>query len=114
MTAINPRVIADLKALQPGLLGELIDAYLRDAGQQIAQLREAAGARNSKSLLRTAAALKGSSGNLGAQALSRICADLQPAAQSADWTRIGALLAGLDEEYRAVKSELLVAKNQSD
>jgi HPt (histidine-containing phosphotransfer) domain-containing protein len=110
MSAINPRVLDDLRALQAGLLAELIDLFLRDADGQVAALRESGAARDVHRFERGALALKGSSGNLGAQAMSRICFDLKTAANGADWARVQELLPGLEVELRSVKAELLVEK----
>jgi two-component system sensor histidine kinase/response regulator len=110
MPAINPRVLNDLKALQPGLLAELIELFLRDAEGQVALLRESGAARDARRFERGALALKGSSGNLGAQAMSRICADLRSASTGQDWARVDALLPGLQDELRSVTAELLAEK----
>lgn len=110
VTAINPKVIGELRALQgtgsPVLLADLIDVFLKDAAVLVSKLLGALESRDARTLERSAHALKRSCGNLGAQAMSRLCADLQTAGHAADWGRVAALLPGLDEEFRIVRIEL--------
>lgn len=117
MTAINPKVIDDLRALQssgaPGFLTELIDLFLKEAAVHVAKLRESFDGRDARLFERSAHTLKGSCGNLGAQAMSRICADLQTAGHAADWDRAGALLPTLEEEFRLVRIELESEKGRA-
>lgn len=110
MPAINQKVIGELRALQnagsPGFLAELIDLFLRESEVQIAKLRESFATRDAKTFERIAHTLKGGSGNLGAQAMSRLCADLQTIGHAADWPRAEAVLPSLEAEYQTVKAEL--------
>jgi histidine phosphotransfer protein HptB len=113
--AINPKVIAELRALQagtPGFLVELIDQFLKEAQALIAKLRDALAAHDARAFEQVALSLKGSCGNLGAQPMSRICVELQTAAHAADWTRATKLLRGLDAEFRMVQSELDAEKRR--
>jgi HPt (histidine-containing phosphotransfer) domain-containing protein len=111
MGAINPKVIADLRALEaggaPGLLRELIDLYVREADGHMTRLRNALESRDAHAFTRSVHTLKGSSGNLGAMQLSGICGELQTAGHAADWDRISTLLPGLEAEYRDSRAELL-------
>jgi len=113
--AINPRVIDDLRAIQagtPGFLVELIDQFLKEAVALIGTLRDAQSARDVRAFEQAAGALKGSCGNLGAQAMSRICVDLQSAAHGGDQARVEKLLQGLEGEFRLVQSELDAEKRR--
>ena len=117
MTSINPKVIDELRALQnsgsPGFLVELIELFLREAATHVSTLRESLDRRDARTFERSAHTLKGSCGNLGAQAMSRICADLQAAGQDADWDRAAALLTGLEQEFRTVRIELESEKGRA-
>jgi HPt (histidine-containing phosphotransfer) domain-containing protein len=110
MGSLNPRVLQELRSLQtessPGFLAELIDLFLKEAAQHVAKLRAASEGRDLGALERAAHTLKGSSGNLGAETLSRLCARLQTAAKAAEWDGILALLADLEREYVQVEAEL--------
>ena len=114
--SINPKVIADLRALEsaasPGFLVELIDLFLKEAGILVSKLRESLAAKDAPAFERSAHTLKGSCGNLGAQAMSRMCADLQTVGHAADWTRAAELLPPLDEEFKAVCRELEAEKTR--
>ena len=115
VSAINPKVIAELRSIQggtPGFLVELIDQFLKEAVVLIGKLREARAARDVRALEQAAAALKGSCGNLGAQAMSRMCVELQAAGHAGDWPRATQLLRGLEGEFRMVHSELDAEKRR--
>jgi HPt (histidine-containing phosphotransfer) domain-containing protein len=114
--AINPKVIDDLRAIQsagsPGFLAELIDLFLKEAGNHVAKLRESLSSKDARTFERSAHTLKGSCGNLGAQAMSRMCADLLSVGHDADWARAEQLLPALDEEFKAVTRELELEKTR--
>jgi len=115
VAAINPKVIAELRAIQagtPGFLVELIDQFLKEALALVGKLRDALAAHDARAFERAALTLKGSCGNLGAQAMSRMCVDLQAAGHAGDWTRATKLLRGLDAEFRMVQSELDAEKRR--
>ncbi len=116
MPSVNPKVIADLRALasagSPGFLAELIDIFVKEAEGHLVKLRESYAAKDAPTFERSAHTLKGSSGNLGAQAMSRLCHDLQAVGHAGDWAKAGTALAALEEEYRAVKSELEAEKGR--
>ena len=110
MAAVNPRVLDDLRTLQtpgaPSFLGELIDIFLKEADGHLLKLRASYEGKDAVLFERSAHTLKGSCGNLGAQAMSQICADLQHIGQAADWPRAAMVLPVLEKEYGAVKAEL--------
>ena len=113
MPSINLKVIEDLRALQsgsPGFLVELIDLFLKEAAVLLAKLQTALGTRDAGAFERAAHTLKGSCGNLGAQAMSRLCAELQTAGQAADWKRASELVSKVLAEFRLVQSELEAEK----
>lgn len=111
------KVIGELRALQnaesPNFLHELIDLFLTEAAVHVSTLRSSLESRDGRSFERSAHALKGSCGNLGAQAMSRICVDLQSAGRAADWGRAAGLVTGLEEEFRMVRIELESEKGRA-
>lgn len=117
MSALNSKVIDELRALEaggaPGLLKELIDLFLKEADGHLAKMRAAIASREAQPFERSAHTLKGSSGNLGAMTLSKICGELQTAGRAADWTRIAALFPGLESEYRDAKAALEAERARS-
>ena len=113
MAAINPKVIADLRGLgSRDFLVELIDLFLKEAAVHMAKLRESLGSKDARLFERSAHTLKGSCGNLGAQAMSRICADLQTIGHDANWARAAEILPQLEEEFKAVAQELEAEKSR--
>jgi HPt (histidine-containing phosphotransfer) domain-containing protein len=110
VAAVNPKVISDLRALQPAgspsFMIQLIDSFLTEVSVLVSKLGEAVTVRDARLFERSAQALKGTCGNLGAQAMSWMCAELQSVGHSADWARAARLLPSLEEEFTRVKQEL--------
>ncbi len=59
-----------------------------------------------RSVERIAHSLKGSSGSMGAQRMSAICAELQDAGASRDLPSVPGLLERLEEEFGRVRAAL--------
>jgi HPt (histidine-containing phosphotransfer) domain-containing protein len=112
--AIDPRVISELRALEregsPSFLSELIDLFLKEQAQHLARLRKAYQERDAAVLERVAHTMKGSCGNLGANELSKICAELQGVARAADWERAGAMVRQIERDSIPVETELRAEK----
>ena len=74
--AIDMRQIATLRDIGAragmDLVGEVLQTFLEDAGQQLARLEDAIDARDAQGLARCAHALKSSSANLGAESLAAL------------------------------------------
>ena len=114
MAAINLKVIGELRALQGVSVVELIDLFLQEAAAHLSTLQSSMVARDGRAMSRSAQTLKGSCGNLGAQAMSRICLDLHAAGQAGKWDRAADLLKSLEEEFRAVRGELESEKGRGE
>ena len=116
MSAIDPKVIEELRALQTGgsptFLSELIDIFLKELGQHLVRLRKALDERDSAVLERVAHTMKGSCGNLGARELSKVCSELQGVAREGDWGRSQALVARIEGDAVAVDAELRAEKTR--
>jgi HPt (histidine-containing phosphotransfer) domain-containing protein len=108
--SINSKVIEDLRALQtdgsPTFLTELIDIFLREMTQNLERLRRSLEGRDGPTLERVAHTLKGSCGNLGADSMSKMCAQLQSVARSANWPLAQDLVAAVAREASKVELEL--------
>jgi two-component system, sensor histidine kinase and response regulator len=117
VSSLNKKLIEDLREIErsgsPGFLGELIDLFLKEAVSHVAGLRNALAIKDARVFERTAHTLKGSSGNLGAMGMSRICAELQDLGHATDWTRAAEILPRLEAEFEAVKADLLLEKGRS-
>jgi HPt (histidine-containing phosphotransfer) domain-containing protein len=113
MGSVNPKVLKDLRAISgPGFLIELVDLYLREATGHLGTLRQSIEARDERVLDRAAHTLKGSSGNMGAQALSRLSGEIQTAARAKDWTLAAELIVMIEAEYATVRAELEAEKTE--
>ena len=104
---LDPEVLEGLRELGgPELLSELTQVFLADADGRLAALREALQSGDASGVERTAHALKGASGNMGAGGMAALCAELQEAGASGDLTRAGGLLDQLAEELDRVRPAL--------
>ena len=85
---IDPGVIDGLRELggaeDPGLLVELIDLYLGDAPQRMAEIQQSLASSDWKLLERAAHTLKSASANIGALGLSELCKELECQARKRD------------------------------
>jgi HPt (histidine-containing phosphotransfer) domain-containing protein len=114
--SINSKVIEDLRALQAGgsptFLAELIDIFLREMSQNLERLRKSLEGRDGPMLERVAHTLKGSCGNLGADSMSKMCAQLQSVARTANWPLAQDLVAEVVREGSKVEAELRVERSR--
>jgi HPt (histidine-containing phosphotransfer) domain-containing protein len=100
-------VLAGLRELgDADLLSELSTMFLADASSRLAALREAVKGGDAKSVEQIAHALKGSSGNMGAKRMAKICAELEYAGASGDLSYAPELLGRLEEEFSRVRPAL--------
>lgn len=103
-------VLAELKDLagpdDKAFMAELAATYLRDLPGRLAAIRAAVAARDAEALRQAAHALKGSSGNIGAQRLQKVCLLLEEAGHAGSTQGLGPLLADLDAEAAGVRADL--------
>ena len=74
---IDLQVIENLHRLRPNMLGQLVDNFLTTAAERVTEIRRAVESADDDALQKVAHSLKGSSGTLGANRLSKISADLE-------------------------------------
>jgi HPt (histidine-containing phosphotransfer) domain-containing protein len=113
---LNRSYIDELRALQktasPNFLRDLIDLFLKETASQLVELRGSLERKDAARLQGIAHKLKGSTGNLGAEKLSSICARLQQLAPAGDWPGSEALVGGIEQEFAAVKAGLEAEKSR--
>ncbi len=80
--------------------------FFDDTSFRLAALREALKEGDAHSVERTAHALKGSSGNMGAARMAAICAELQDVGVSGSLAHALDLLGQLEEEFERVRPAL--------
>jgi CheY-like chemotaxis protein len=106
---LDRSVLATLQELKRGqsrLLPHLIRLYLQEAPAQLAALQEAVAQGDSGRVEDLAHGLKGSSAQLGATRLSRLCAALQEVAGAHDLSEAAAQVADLPREFVRVRVAL--------
>jgi PAS domain S-box-containing protein len=74
---IDLEVISNIHRVRPGMVDDLVDNFLTTAAHRVAAIRKAVERADDEALQKTAHSLKGSSGTLGANRMSEICADLE-------------------------------------
>ena len=93
------------------MLSELSEIFFADAKSVLTVIREAVEDGEAPTVARAAHTLKGSSGNMGALRMARICAELEAAGSAGDLSRAPALVVRLDAEFKRVRQALLAAKS---
>jgi HPt (histidine-containing phosphotransfer) domain-containing protein len=106
---LDPAVVESLRQLtppgEPDVLVEILGVFLTDVPRRIAQLKAAWRGGDAAGVQRAAHSLKGSSGNIGADALFDVCRQLDDRAKSGE-LRLEELIAALDREYGRVEFEI--------
>src|SRR5205085_6385792 len=108
--AVDARALAALRDLQsagrPDILAELIAVYLRDTPPRLAALREAVARVDAEAVRREVHSLKGSSSQIGAVQMARLCTDLEHQAGTTDLGGAAESLRRLDEAFGRVRARL--------
>ena len=97
---MDEQVISSLREVMEGGFEELLDTFLSDSKERIDQLHNAQEARD---LTLVAHSFKGSSSNMGAIRLARLCAELEAGVQKMPVDGIEALVLKIDREYQTVR-----------
>ncbi|HXG80820.1 MAG TPA: response regulator, partial [Sphingomicrobium sp.] len=105
--AVLDRLRAMAEATDPGLLEQIIAAYVSDTRKRLARLREAHAAGDAATVRETAHALKGASASVGAQRLAQLALELETRAAAESLDGIAAILPEIDGEYTQVHKALL-------
>jgi HPt (histidine-containing phosphotransfer) domain-containing protein len=98
---LDPAALADMLEMvgdDPAFVGEIVDAYLADAPDQVRGMTEALAAGDLVTLGRHAHTLKGNSRNVGATTLAELARTLEEQARAGDTTdAAGRIDAAADE-----------------
>ena len=100
---LNKEFLEELKDIMDEEFPLLLQTYLRESERQLQGIDQAWQAGELDDLRRSAHSLKGSSGNIGAEALAELCAELERSAKHADVTAVPETLEALSGEFVAVK-----------
>jgi CheY-like chemotaxis protein/HPt (histidine-containing phosphotransfer) domain-containing protein len=108
---LDPVVMATFREADPdgasNFVAMVIDLFIRDAGSQVAAIRQAVPRRDAGMTQAAAHSLKGSSMTMGATRLGALCARLEDDAKASSAASLApALLAAIDEEFARVREAL--------
>jgi PAS domain S-box-containing protein len=108
--AVDASALAALRDLHgddgPDLLAGLLAVYLRDTPPCLAALHEAVARADAEALRRAAHSLKGSSSQIGAVQVARLCADLEEQASTTALRGAAETLRRLDDAFGRVRAHL--------
>lgn len=99
-THMDPKVLLDLQDIMESEYPTLLETFLRDSQRRVEALRKARD--DAKSLGRIAHSFKGSSGNLGAVRLAKLCEQLETESVKSV-SDLGALVDQIDHEFALVR-----------
>lgn len=109
VSPIDPQAIEELRAMNPdddSFLRELVQIYLEDSPQRIAEIDLSLEQADALRLTRAAHSLKGSSSNFGALQLRAVCETIEHLGRDGKLAEVPALMPELRLEFDRVKSAL--------
>ena len=109
-TAVDRDVLNSLRGLEPGLLGRIIDMYLRSVPGMLQTLRAAIVEGDPKRVETTAHQLRGSSLNLGAVSMASLCEELEHHGCTGLRADTQEVLVKLELEYERTRRVLAAAR----
>ncbi len=105
-TAVLDELVSNLGESGMQTLKDMIDYFLQNTPQVLAELRSAADQRSMEPIVRIAHMLRSSSATLGALELAQLCSNLEQAARLHEWATIDGLLEQSEAELEAVTTAL--------
>ena len=103
---IDHAVYEDLKTVMDDEFPDLIEAFVGESARQLEAAREGWHASDLEAVRRNVHSLKGSTANIGARELNRLCADIERRTRDGDIAPIPALLSAAEAELSEVTSLL--------
>ena len=107
---LDPIMLANLRKLEvisgKPILAQLLASFAARTPRRLTALHNAIVARDGVMLRQEAHSLRGSSANLGARRMARLCGDLEMLSQTDDLTAAASILAHIEAEYACVRVAL--------
>ena len=107
MPVIDVTTFNELKQMSgEDFINELIDTFLEDAPQMIAEIKAAHASSNAEVFRRAAHSMKSNAATFGASQLAALAKELEMLGKENKLSEIGDQLQALEEAYASVQSEL--------
>lgn len=103
---LDQEIVNELQSVMGENFQTLVESFFRDSEQRLTLLHEAIDRGEAEEVRQTAHSFKGSSGNLGAQALSGLCLELEQAGRSGQLDQAPELLERIRRAYDEARREL--------
>ena len=106
---IDPEAIANLRALcteDDSFLREVVDIFLSDTPERLAELKVSFSAQDAPGFIRAAHTMKGSASNLGAARMRAQAEHLELTAKKAGLTGLEPEISTLEHEFAEARIEL--------
>ncbi|MDH4137666.1 MAG: Hpt domain-containing protein [Anaerolineae bacterium] len=103
---LNPAALENLREMiggDPDFLAELMDTFLNEAPQLLADMRQAVEDRDAAGLRLAAHSLKSNSTDFGAMTLSNLCWELEGMGKAGTLDGVAEKVAQVEAEYERVK-----------
>ncbi|KIO48389.1 response regulator [Nitrosospira sp. NpAV] len=114
-SALSAEVIVNLRALgnatEPSLVRQIFMSFLNESVERIGILRTALNGRDIELLRKTAHALRGASGSVGAQQMADIAQKLEALGKAGSMTGAVVLMERIEDEFDRVKAEIAVLED---
>ena len=106
-SVIDRNAFEDLKQMAGAdFIGELINTFLEDAPQLIAQLHSALAANDAETFRRAAHSLKSNAASFGANHLSALAKELEMLGRENKLNEVGGKIKVLEEAYQVAAQEI--------
>lgn len=106
------RSLADLLEGDRDAVREIVDAFVEEVPQRLADLRAGSGGKDAARVGRAAHTLKSNALTFGATRLGQLCLELETAARAEDLTRAPGLAGQIEAEWSRVEPALHALRDQ--
>ena len=103
---LDAEIILELQDIMEDDFGILLETYLSDAVLKMASIDAAAAAASLDKLRDSSHGFKGSSANIGAYRLSKICSDIEDLARNGHFEEAVKIIPEIQKEFDCVKQLL--------
>ena len=112
---LNPAALENLREMiggDPDFLAELMDTFLNEAPQLLADMRQAVEDRDAAGLRLAAHSLKSNSTDFGAMTLSNLCWELEGMGKAGTLDGVAEKVAQVEAEYERVKPAMEAVRKE--